>query len=151
MQITRLQFVERIGMNAFLTLLGMAKQSVEVEAMMKLIEWATPDPDGTSINLKDPRLSQLYELEPVLVQMQVVEQGWADKVLNVSPVEDNTPVGDCMVYLVNSNFITCSSEDSHPETYDKSWVVSPLYYSVILDGATLQVVDGRLMIYKMVD
>lgn len=81
-RMTRLGFVARLGEPAFFALLAMAKQSIEVEAMMKLIEWAQPDPDGTSIDLDDPRFQRLHQLEPALVQMGVVAEGWAAEVLN---------------------------------------------------------------------
>lgn len=80
-RITRLAFVERIGEAAFVALLAMAKQSIEVEAMMKLIEWAQLDPDGTSIDLDDPRFQRLHQLEPALVAQGVVSAGWASEVL----------------------------------------------------------------------
>ena len=78
---TRLAFVARLGEPAFVALLAMAKQSLEVEAMVKLIEWAQPDPDGTSIDLDDPRFQKLHDFEPVLVAQGVVDAGWADGVL----------------------------------------------------------------------
>jgi len=80
-RVSRLQFVARLGDAAFIALLTMAKQSVEVEAMMKLVEWATPDPDGTSIDLDDPRLQKLYEVEPALIAQGAASSGWADGVL----------------------------------------------------------------------
>ena len=80
-RMTRLAFAERLGDAAFEALLSMSKQSIEVETMVKLIEWAQPDPDGTSIDLDDPRFQKLYDLEPALVQSGVVSAGWAAEVL----------------------------------------------------------------------
>ena len=40
----------------FTALLGLARESVEVEKFVKMIDWATPDADGTSIDLDDPRV-----------------------------------------------------------------------------------------------
>lgn len=80
-RMTKLAFVARLGEPAFVALLAMAKQSLEVEAMMKLIEWAQPDPDGTSIDLDDPRFQRLHQLEPALVAQGVVSAGWASEVL----------------------------------------------------------------------
>ena len=55
-RITKLDFVIRLG-DDYITLLSASKQSVEVEAFMKMLDWATPDPDGTSIDLDDARLT----------------------------------------------------------------------------------------------
>ena len=55
-RITKLAFVARLG-DDYVTLLTASKQSVEVEAFMKMLDWTTPDPDGTSIDLDDDRLT----------------------------------------------------------------------------------------------
>ena len=81
-RLSKLQFIERIGDAAFTALLGAARQSVEVEKFVKLIDWATPEPDGTSIDLDDPRVRKLSELEPLLISLGVVSEGWAWEVLN---------------------------------------------------------------------
>lgn len=80
--LTKLEFVALLG-NAYVALLAMAKQSVEIEAFVKLIDWATPDANtGYSIDLDDPRMAQLQVLEPALVAQGVVVEGWASGVLN---------------------------------------------------------------------
>ena len=54
-RLTKLAFVHLIGQDAFLNVLAAAKVSVEIEAFIKLIDWATPEADGTSIDKDDPR------------------------------------------------------------------------------------------------
>lgn len=82
-RLTRLQFVGRMGEAAMVAILAMAQQSVEIAAWVKLLDWATPDPDGTSIDLADPRtIAGLQALEPLLIAQGVVTEGWAQGVLN---------------------------------------------------------------------
>lgn len=81
--LTKLEFVVLLGMPAYVALLGMARQSVEVEAFVKLIDWATPDKEtGYSIDLDDPRMAQLAVLEPALIAQNAATAGWASEVLN---------------------------------------------------------------------
>lgn len=81
--LTKLEFVELLGMPAYTTLLGMARQSVDAEAFVKLIDWATPDKEtGYSIDLDDPRMVQLTVLEPALIEQNAVAAGWSSEVLN---------------------------------------------------------------------
>ena len=54
-RLTKLAFVGRLG-NDFATILTAAKTSVEIELFVKMLDWATPDPDGTSVDLDDPRV-----------------------------------------------------------------------------------------------
>lgn len=54
-RLTKLAFVGMIGDDAFKAVLAAAKESVELEAFVKLIDWATPEADGTSIDKDDPR------------------------------------------------------------------------------------------------
>lgn len=54
-RLTKLAFAGLIGDDAFKAVLAAAKESVELEAFVKLIDWATPEADGTSIDLDDPR------------------------------------------------------------------------------------------------
>ena len=62
-RVTKLGFVERLGAD-YTPLLVASKTSVPIEAFMKMIDWAAPDPDGTSIDLDDPRLTgALAQLE----------------------------------------------------------------------------------------
>ena len=77
-RLTKLEFIGRMGEAVFVAILGMAQQSVQMAAWVELVRMATPDPDGTSIYLDDPRtLAGLNELEPVLIAQGVVTEGWA--------------------------------------------------------------------------
>ena len=63
-RLTKLAFVHLIGQDAFLNVLAAAKVNVEIEAFIKLIDWATPEADGTSIDKDDPRtIAGLQALE----------------------------------------------------------------------------------------
>ncbi len=77
-RVTKLQFIERIGEAAYRAILEMSLSSVDVLAWVKLIDWATPEPDETSIDLDDPRtVSGLETFEPLLIAQGVVTAGWA--------------------------------------------------------------------------
>lgn len=54
-RLTKLAFVGRLGAD-FATILTAAKASVEVELFVKMLDWATPEADGTSIDLDDVRV-----------------------------------------------------------------------------------------------
>lgn len=54
-RLTKLAFVALIGEDAFKAVLAAAKVNVDIEAFVKLIDWATPEADGTSIDKDDPR------------------------------------------------------------------------------------------------
>ena len=54
-RLTKLAFAHLIGQDAFLNVLDAAKVNVEIEAFIKLIDWATPEADGTSVDKDDPR------------------------------------------------------------------------------------------------
>lgn len=82
-RLTRLQFVARMGEAATVAIVAMAQSSAEVAAWMKMLDWATPDPDGTSIDLKDDRtIAGLNAIEPALIAQGVVATGWVQGVLN---------------------------------------------------------------------
>lgn len=77
-RLTKLEFIGRMGEQVFVAILGMAQQSVEMAAWLELVRMATPDPDGTSIDLDDQRtIAGLNALEPVLIAQGVVTEGWA--------------------------------------------------------------------------
>lgn len=81
-RVTKLEFVGRLGDAAYKAILGLAKQSVDVEAFVMMLSLATPDADGTSIDLDDQRTSAgLAALEPALVALGVAQEGWAAGVL----------------------------------------------------------------------
>ena len=78
-RLTKLAFVALIGQDAFLNVLAAAKESVELEAFVKLIDWATPEADGTSIDLADPRtVTGLQALEDA----GLIAHGRAQEILN---------------------------------------------------------------------
>lgn len=84
MRLTKQEFFDRLGQAAVAAILTMAKQSVEVEAWVKRLDLVTPDPDGTSVDLTDPRtVTGVHTIEAALVQMGVVSAGWSDEVLYI--------------------------------------------------------------------
>jgi hypothetical protein len=81
-RVTKLEFIELLGDAAYGAILAMAKQSLQVEAWVKKMELATPEPDGTSIWLDDPRTQAgVQALGMVLEQQGVVSADWAEGVL----------------------------------------------------------------------
>ena len=77
-RLTKLEFIGRMGEAVFIAILGMAQQSVEMAAWVELVRMATPEQDGTSIDLDDPRaVAGLNALEPVLIAQGLVSTGWA--------------------------------------------------------------------------
>ena len=77
-RLTKLELIGRMREAVFVAIIGMAQQSVEIAAWVEMVRMTTPDPDGTSIDLDDPRtLAGLNALEPVLVAQGVVSAGWA--------------------------------------------------------------------------
>lgn len=81
--LTKLEFVALLGMQAYVAILAMAKQSIEVEAWVKMLELATPNDDGTSIDLDDPRTAGgIQSIGAALEQVGAVQPGWAQGVLN---------------------------------------------------------------------
>jgi hypothetical protein len=54
-RLTKLAFIGRIG-NEFAGILTAARANVQVELFVRMLDWATPDPDGTSVDLDDPRV-----------------------------------------------------------------------------------------------
>lgn len=76
-RVTKLEFVGRLG-DDYIPLLVASKSNVAIEAFMKMIDWATPEHDGTSLDLNDPRIiGALNQLE----QAGLIAQGRAAEVL----------------------------------------------------------------------
>ena len=70
--------IGRMGEAVFVAIIGMVQQSVEIAAWVEMVRMTTPDPDGTSIDLDDPRtVAGLNAIEPVLVAQGIVSAGWA--------------------------------------------------------------------------
>ena len=77
-RVTKLEFVARIGEAVYIAILGLAAESIDIAAWVKLLDWATPEPDGTSVGLDDPRtIAGLQALEPTLIALGKVTEGWA--------------------------------------------------------------------------
>ena len=76
-QLTKLEFVALLGPD-FTSILAAAKTSVDVEAFVMLVTLATPDASGYAIDLDDPRMVALYQLE----QAGVLGAGRAQEILN---------------------------------------------------------------------
>lgn len=82
-RLTKLQFIDRLGDAAFAAILAMAKASIEVEAFVMRFQLATPEQDGTSIDLDDPRtVAGVTAIGGALQAQGVVGEGWAGGVLN---------------------------------------------------------------------
>lgn len=54
-RLSKLAFIGCIG-DEFAGILTAAKTNVQVELFVRMLDWATPDPDGTSVDLDDPRV-----------------------------------------------------------------------------------------------
>lgn len=82
-RLTKLQFIDRMGDAAYVAVLQMAKVHVEVEAFVKRFEMATPEADGTSVDLTDPRtVAGVNALGSALQAMGIVGAAWESEVLN---------------------------------------------------------------------
>ena len=77
-RLTKLAYIGRLGPD-FINVLTASKTSVEVEAFVRMLDWATPDPDGTSIDLDDPRV--IYALN-TLEASGVIGAGRAAEILS---------------------------------------------------------------------
>jgi len=81
--LTKLDFIELLGDAAYPAILTMAKASVQIEAWMKKMELTTPDADGYSVNLDDPRTQGGVAAIGAALEMQgVVDTNWVSGVLN---------------------------------------------------------------------
>lgn len=76
-RLTKLEFVQLLG-DDFTSILAAARTAVDVEAFVVMVTLATPDPDGYSINLDDPRMQALHQLEAA----GVLGAGRASEILN---------------------------------------------------------------------
>jgi hypothetical protein len=81
--LTKLEFIELLGDAAYQGILIMAKASIQIEAWVKKMELTTPDADGYSINLDDPRTQGGITAIGTALEMQgVVGADWIGEVLN---------------------------------------------------------------------
>jgi hypothetical protein len=77
-RLTKLAFIGRLGSD-FATILVASKQSVQVEMFVRMLDWVTPDPDGTSVDLDDLRvIGALQALEAG----GIIAAGRAQEILN---------------------------------------------------------------------
>lgn len=82
-RLTKLQFIDRMGDAAYKTVLKLAKADVDVEAFVKRFEMATPEADGTSVDLTDPRTVRgVTDIGAALHAMGVVGENWSSEVLH---------------------------------------------------------------------
>lgn len=82
-RLTKQEFFDLLGNNAVDFLLTAAKTSVEIEAWIKRLDLVTPDPDGTSVDLDDPRtVAGTNQLVQLMAANGVVPADWAEVVLN---------------------------------------------------------------------
>ena len=82
-RLTKLEFIEKLGDTAFAAILEMTKTSPEVNAWVEKVRLTTPDPDGTSVDLKDLRtVAGVEAIGQVLESQGIVQAGWANEVLN---------------------------------------------------------------------
>ena len=82
-RLTKQEFFDLLGNNAVGFLLTAAKSSVEIEAWVKRLDLVTPDPDGTSVDLDDPRtVAGANQLGQLMFANGAVSEDWAQGVLN---------------------------------------------------------------------
>lgn len=82
-RITKLEFVALLGDLAYVAILNMARESVQIEAWVRMLELATPDADGTSVDLDASRtVSGIQAIGAVLHAQGIVSDTWAQEVLH---------------------------------------------------------------------
>lgn len=77
-RVSKLAFVGLLGKD-FHTILTVAKSNTDVEMFVRMLDWATPEADGTSIDLDDPRVA--YALS-ALESAGLLASGRALEILN---------------------------------------------------------------------
>lgn len=77
-RLTKLEFIGKLG-GDFDTLFAASKVNLDAEKFMKMLDWATPEADGTSVDLDDPRVvGALTAFE----QAGLIGTGRAQEILN---------------------------------------------------------------------
>ena len=74
-RLSKLGFVGRLGAD-FASILTAAKANVGIEMFVRMLDWATPDADGTSVDLDDPRVIgalQALELAGIIAPGRAAE------------------------------------------------------------------------------
>jgi len=138
-RLTKLGFIARLG-GDFVNILTAAKQSVQVEMFVKMLDWATPDADGTSVDLEDPRVIGALQM---LENAGLIAAGRAAEILYVPPVE--LPVLDAIrpsgTHRVTSvgGQVLIVGVDADGTVYfaDGSWSTLD---TLALQGATVEVI-----------
>lgn len=77
-RVTKLEFISRLGSD-FRNILTAAKSNVDVELFVKQLDWATPEADGTSVDLDDIRV--IYALNS-LETAGLIAVGRTQEILN---------------------------------------------------------------------
>lgn len=138
MRLTKLGFIGRLG-GDFVNILTAAKQSVQVEMFVKMLDWATPDPDGTSVDLEDPRVIGALQM---LEAGGLIATGRAAEILYVPPVE--LPVLDAIRpsgthRITRNGVVSIAGIDADGTVYfaDGSWSTLD---TLALQGATVEVI-----------
>ena len=82
-RLTKLAFIDRLGEVAYRSILALARVDLDVEAFVKRFEMTTPDADGTSVDLTDPRtVAGVTLIGAALHAEGRVSATWAQEVLN---------------------------------------------------------------------
>ena len=82
-RLTKQEFLDLLGDTAVTFILSAAKTDIEVEKWIKRLDLTTPDPDGTSIDLDDPRtVAGVTSIGAAMVSLGAVASDWAQGVLN---------------------------------------------------------------------
>ena len=83
-RVSKNNFIDLLGDAAYIAILTLAKSVVEVEAFVKRLEMATPESDGTSVDLDDQRtVLGVRTIGSALSAQGIVEADWSDRVLGV--------------------------------------------------------------------
>ena len=82
-RLTKQEFIDLLGDAAVTFILSAAKTDIEVEKWVKRLDLTTPDPDGTSIDLDDPRtVAGVATIGAAMASLGVVSAEWVQGVLN---------------------------------------------------------------------
>ena len=82
-RLTKQEFLDLLGDAAVTFILSAAKTDIEVEKWVKRLDLTTPDPDGTSIDLDDPRtVAGVATIGAAMASLGVASAEWVQGVLN---------------------------------------------------------------------
>lgn len=78
-RLTKLQFINLLGDEVYIAILSASKSSIEMEAWVRKFDAATPDLDGTSIDLDNQdTINGLNQL----LAINLIDQDKYDEILN---------------------------------------------------------------------